>query len=79
MLPVKQADDLPVRVGRPRSGDVALLSVWMPDAEMTVGGVPGNQGRRDERITIQILDVFRQRLILVLVASLLLHRNGKSG
>ena len=44
MLPVDQADDLPVRVGRPRNDDVALLKVWMVGEEMTEDGVPGDEG-----------------------------------
>ena len=40
----------------------------MADAEMTEGGVPGDEGRRDEEIAVQVLDVVRRRLILVLVA-----------
>ena len=39
----------------------------MADAEMTEGGVPGDEGRRDEEITVQVLDVVRRRLLLVLV------------
>ena len=50
----------------------------MGDAEMTEGGVPGDKGRRDEEIAVQVLDVVRRRLILVLVASLLPRQNGKS-
>ena len=42
-LPVNQTDDLPARVGRPPNDDVALLEVWMADAEMTEGGVPRNE------------------------------------
>ena len=40
----------------------------MADAEMTEGGVPGDKGRRDEEIAVQVLDVVRRQLILVLVA-----------
>jgi len=45
MLPVEQADDLPVRVGRPpsRNDDITLLEVWMTDAELTGGGAPGDE------------------------------------
>lgn len=39
MLPVEQADDLPARVGRPPNDDIALLKVWMADAETTENGV----------------------------------------
>ena len=54
------------------SGDLEkmiLLSmeVWTADAEMTKGGVPGDEGRRDEEIAVQVLDVVRRRLTLVLV------------
>ena len=67
-MPVEQADNLPVVVRRPRNGDIALLKVWMADAEMAEGGVPGDKGRRGEKIAVQVLDVVRRRLILVLVA-----------
>ena len=43
MLPVEQANDLPVRVGRPQNDDIALLEVWMADAEMAEGGVPADE------------------------------------
>ena len=43
VLPVKQADDLPARVGRPPNDNITLLEVWMADAEMTEGGVPGDE------------------------------------
>lgn len=43
VLPVEQADDLPARVGRPPNDDIALLEVWMADAETTEGGVPRNE------------------------------------
>ena len=39
MLPVEQADDLLARFGRPPNDDVALLEVWMTDAEMNEGRV----------------------------------------
>jgi hypothetical protein len=39
VLPAEQADNLPARVGRPPNDDIALLEVWMTDAEMTEGGV----------------------------------------
>ena len=67
MLPVDQADDLPVRVGQPRNDDVALLKVWMAGEEMTEDGVPGDEGQRDEEIVVQVLGVVRRRLLLVLV------------
>ena len=57
MLPVDQADDMQVRVGRPRNEDIARLEVGMADAEMTEGRVFGDEGRRDEEIAVQILDV----------------------
>lgn len=68
MLPVDQADDVQVRVGRPRNDDVAQLEVGMADAEMTEGRVPGDERRRDEEIAVQVLDVIRRRLLLVLVS-----------
>ena len=37
MLPVEHADELPVRVGRPRNDDIVLLVVEMVDAEMIEG------------------------------------------
>ena len=43
MLPVEQANDLPGRVGRPRSDDIAMLEVWMVGAEMLEGGVPADE------------------------------------
>ena len=43
MLPVDQVDDVQVRVGRPRSDDIARLEVGMADAEMTEGRVPGDE------------------------------------
>lgn len=38
-MPVKQADDLPARVGRLPNDDIVRLKVWMADAEMTEGRV----------------------------------------
>ena len=67
-MPVEQADNLPVGVRRPRNDDIIRLKVWMADAEMAEGGVRGDKGRRDEEIAVQVLDVVRRRLILVLVA-----------
>ena len=67
MLRVELVDDLPVKVGRLRNDGIALLEVWMADAEMTKGAVPGDEGRRDEEIAVQVLDVVRRRVILVLV------------
>ena len=43
MLPVQHADDLQVRVGRPRNDDISLLEIGMADAEMTEGGVLGDK------------------------------------
>lgn len=43
VLPVEQADDLPAGVGRPPNDDIALLEVWMADAEMAEGGVPRDE------------------------------------
>lgn len=43
MLPVDQADDLQLRVGRPRNDDIARLEVGMADAEMTEGRIPGDE------------------------------------
>ena len=43
VLPVEQADNLPARIGRPPNDDVALLEVWMTDAEMDQGGVPRDE------------------------------------
>jgi len=40
MLPVEQADDLPARVRQPSNNGIALLEVWIADAEMTEGRVP---------------------------------------
>jgi len=45
MLTVEQADNLPARVGRPPNDDIALLEVWMANAEMTEGG---SLGTRDD-------------------------------
>jgi len=39
VLPVEQADGLPVRVDRPRKDDIVLLEVGMAHAELTEGGV----------------------------------------
>jgi len=69
VLPVDQADDVQVRVGRPRNDDIARPEVGMADAEMTEGRVSGDEGRRDEEIAVQVLDVIRRRLLLVLVNS----------
>ena len=57
MLPVDQADDMQVRVGRPRNEDIARLEVGMADAEMTEGRVFGDEGRCDEEIAVQVFDV----------------------
>ena len=43
VLAVEQANDLPDRVGQPPNDDIALLEVWMADAEMTKGGVPRDE------------------------------------
>ena len=43
MLPVEQADDVPVRVGRPRNDDITLLEVGMADTEMTEGQTPRDE------------------------------------
>jgi hypothetical protein len=38
VLPVEQADDWPARgAGRPPNDDIAILGVWMADAEMAEG------------------------------------------
>lgn len=42
-MPVDQADDLTVRVGRPRNDDIVVLEVGMANAEMTEGRVPGDE------------------------------------
>lgn len=68
MLPVEQADDLPVRVGRFRNDDVVLLEVGMADAELIEGRVAGDEGRRDEEIAAQALCMVRRRLLLVSVS-----------
>jgi len=43
VLPVDQADDVQVRVGRPRNDDIARLEVGAADAEMTEGWVPRDE------------------------------------
>ena len=43
VLPVEQANDTPVRVGRLRNDNIAMLEVGMADAEMTEGRVPGDE------------------------------------
>lgn len=68
MVPVDQADDLQVRAGRPRNGDIAPLEVGMTDAETTKGRVPGDEWQRDTEVVVQILDVIRRRLLLVPVS-----------
>ena len=66
MLPVDQADDVRVRVGRPGNDDITRLEVGMTDAEMIKGWIPGDEWQRDAEITIRVLDVIRRRLLLVL-------------
>lgn len=68
MLPIDQADDVQVRVGRPGNDDIARLEVGMAGAEITEGRVLGDQWRRDAEIAVQILDVIRRQLLLVLVS-----------
>ena len=60
MLPVYQADDAQVRVGRPGNDDIARLQVGMADAEMTDGGVAGDQLRHDAELAVQVLDMVRR-------------------
>jgi hypothetical protein len=43
VLPVDQADDVQVRVRRPRNDDIARLEVGMADAEMTEGRAPEDE------------------------------------
>ena len=43
MLPVKQADDVPLRVGQLQNDDIAWLKVRMADAEMTKSRVPRDE------------------------------------
>ena len=43
MLPVEQADDVQVGVGRPQDDDIALLEVGMADAETAKGRVSGDE------------------------------------
>ena len=57
VLPVEQVNDSPARVGQPPNDDIALLGVWMADAETTEDGVPRDERRCEEEIALQVLDV----------------------
>ena len=52
MLPVDQADDVQVRVGRPENDDIGRLEVGMADAEMNKGRDPGDKWRCDAEIAV---------------------------
>ncbi len=66
-MPIDQADDVQVKVGRRGNDDIVRLEVGMADAEMTEGRVRGDQWRLDAEIAVQVLDVIRRQLLLVLV------------
>lgn len=50
----------------------------MADAETIESRVPRDERQRDEEITVQVVDVVRRQLLLVL-PSLLARWNGNSG
>lgn len=66
MLLVRHTDDPQARIGRPRNDDIGLLKVGMADAEMTKG--PRGRVTRDAETALQVVNVIRRRLLLVLVS-----------
>lgn len=68
-MPVDQANDVQVRVRRPRNDDITRLEVGtrMTDAETTEGRVPRDERQRDDEIAVQVVDVVPRQLLLVLV------------
>lgn len=68
MLPVDEAaDDVGVRVVCLGNNDITRSEVGMTDTETAEGWVLGDQGRRNSGKEVQVVDMIRWKLLLVLV------------